>query len=146
MSDSTTTDFTAFYNEVFGGQIGAIKGGNPFLASGSPMTNNPSVSSSVITPSGQAVTSSGNKSTDFLNSILGTSPLSGDFYKDPATGATVTPQATGGVNDAPLVDALFGAVGRIAIIILGFIFVAVGLSMFKGPSTVIASGIKAAGV
>lgn len=59
-----------------------------------------------------------------------------DAVGDKATGDAIAAGGTGGVLD------FFGSeLSRVAIIVLGFIFVAVGLSMFKDPAQILRAGL-----
>jgi hypothetical protein len=78
-------------------------------------------------PDGTEMQGSGNAGVDFLNGILGTSPLSGADDAKTVDGESVAP-GSGGVLDTSLLGNWFG---RVTIILLGLIFVAVGLTMFK---------------
>lgn len=84
----------------------------------------------VTLPDGQVVKSSGSRATDLLTRIFGVSPFAGETQTyDPKSGEPLDITVHGGMTDpfAWLGD----QVARFAIIVLGFIFVAVGLSMFK---------------
>lgn len=81
----------------------------------------------VTLPNGQTIKGSGNAATDFLNGIFGVSPLAGEGDFQTTEGENVAPGA-GGILDTSGLGNWFG---RVSIIILGFIFVAVGLAMFK---------------
>ncbi len=103
--------------------------GNPFA----PKPTTPETPDRVLTPGGDFVAPSGSILTDLLTRVFGVSPLAGDVPTiDPETLAP-----TGETTSAA--DSFWGgfdfgsAVSRIAIIVLGFIFVAVGLSMFGAP-------------
>lgn len=80
----------------------------------------------ITLPDGTKVKATGDRSSDLLTRIFGTSPLGGD--QEGVGGETVS-AGTGGLS---ILEGIEGTFARIAIIILGFIFVAVGLSMFKG--------------
>lgn len=97
-----------------------------FALAGKGAATNTLADGTVVESKGAAV--------DFLNRILGTSPLSGDTYHDQKTGEVVSP-GTGspdGFDIGPLI-------ARGAVIIAGFIFVAAGLAMFKPGVTVVQS-------
>lgn len=149
--------WSGFYNSVFGGAVGTLQKDQSQLSAGTGLsfgtsmegltirqvqsigvdaaTGMPSASAatgSIITPSGKAVQETGSWFTDLMNSVVGVSPLAGDYYKDPQTGETVTPAETGGVANAVATD-WQQWLARGSVIVLGLIFVAVGLALFGKP-------------
>lgn len=116
--------------EVLGGKTdllsGIISGGSFFKPK------------SVITlPNGQTINSTGDSFRDLTISKFGLPPDvgQGDNFTDATTGAKVENSNTGSISS--VISFVESLVGRAAIIILGFIFVAVGLSMFKNPNATI---------
>lgn len=116
-----------------------------------PKSRSPlSLLGSVTTPSGLKISSTGDKTRDmmierfgappaFLQKLMGIEP---ETFSEAETGAPVTADQTGGVNEAggifgDISAFIEGLVARVAIIILGFIFVAVGLAMFKNPAAAV---------
>lgn len=93
-------------------------------------------------PNGQFVAPTGNTAVDALTHFLGPSPFAGPQETiDPDT-----LEPTGETTSA--IDSFMGgfdfgsAVSRIAVIVLGFIFVAVGLSMFGAPVPIVKDLVK----
>jgi len=83
----------------------------------------------ITLPDGTKVAASGNRGADLLTRIFGTSPLGGE--REGVGGETVAPGTGGPIDIGTIVGGIEDTFARIAIIVLGFIFVAVGLSMFK---------------
>lgn len=136
------TNWDSFYNTVFGGSVGTVQGASLFT-SGATGDGSASVATTSGTPSWQETLANdasmlqGQHSqpintgafNQILNSII---PGAGNT---PGVSTTADPSGTGAQTTGILGDVDFGnIVMRGTIIILGFIFVAVGLSLFGVPA------------
>lgn len=134
-----SADWSSFYGSVYSG-LDIQRAYNKVAGPADPVGNAPGFDALKLFKQGGNTLADGttvqsvSRAVDFMNRIFGVSPLAGDFYKDQDTGETVAP-GTGAPDVVADLSAGFGSiVGRAAIIILGFIFVAVGLSMFRDPA------------
>lgn len=84
----------------------------------------------VTLPNGDVIAPSGSASLDFMRGVLGVGPT--DDRAKTVEGESVPAGAGGGFDLGPLI-------GRAAVIVAGFIFVAAGLAMFRPGVTLVAS-------
>jgi hypothetical protein len=100
--------------------------------------------SAVTLPGGQTINSTGDSFRDAIISKFGLPPDigQGDTFTDAKTGETVAQPGASIFSD--IAAFIEGLIGRAAIIILGFIFVAVGLSLFRNPNATIERAARSA--
>lgn len=128
-SDPLSSEYwDSFYNDV----LGPIKGVGDLQTNALKIDTFRKGTPAITLPNGQIIESTGNRGVDLLNRMFGVSPLAPaqtDVEGEPVSGMGV---AGGGFDLGPLI-------GRVAVIITGFVFVAAGLSMFKPGVTMVAA-------